>query len=305
MISLIISSIFLLTHQVLSNPIAAPRPQQVAADTAPTPTERYTLEQAQQLIAQEFQQEKSDYAAYASIPAPTTYSLSPEEQAAEASIDAWFATANISDIAIESSIPASVLEELTATTGPYALPAPTDPCGPKVQTGEEWDTCTVHEDGTPNIDGSPFVWYTDEPSYYGVQCLPKPAASNDSFDSATPNLNTDKCRFEELCQDMQSGSYAKGMWHWNQNGGEGCAIGVWLPAGDGVAQVPDLVRCRDAIFGMAGLYCTAGGPQGGDGLEGSQVAAVNLRVLPGGGKSGEQVNSGYPSYIIAPEVLSS
>ncbi|KAL8942971.1 MAG: hypothetical protein Q9211_001172 [Gyalolechia sp. 1 TL-2023] len=268
----------------------------------PTPSARkYTLQEAQAIIAADFQQEKSDYAAYASI-ATTTYSLSPEESAAEASMDAWFSTASFSDVPIVTSIPSSILDELTATTGIYALPTPTDPCGPAGQTGQEWDTCTIHEDGTLNTDGSPFVWYSDEPSYYGVQCLPKPNNTSDGFDNEVPDLNVEKCNFEELCDAIQS-DYATGMWHWNTNGGEGCALGIWLPDGNGTAQIPDPVRCRDAIYGMAGLYCSLGGPEGGDGSVNSQVAGINLLALPQGGANGLQVNPGYPSYIIAPEVL--
>ncbi|KAI4177642.1 MAG: hypothetical protein LQ343_000105 [Gyalolechia ehrenbergii] len=303
MFSHIFTFFLLLALNVIAAP--APAPQAVADSGTAAPSSiprKYTLQEAQAIIHEEFVQESSDYAAYAAIATPTTYSLSPEESAAEASIDAYFSTASFSDVPIVTSIPQSVLDELTATTGIYALPQPTDPCGPAVQTGEEWDTCTIHEDGTLNVDGSPFVWYSDEPSYYGVQCLPKPNNTSDGVDNAVPNLNTEMCNFDELCNAIQT-DFATGLWHWNNNGGEGCALGIWLPDGDGVAQIPDSVRCRDAIYGMAGLYCTAGGPQGGDGLADSQVASVNLKLLPGGGQNGAQVNAGYPSYIIAPEIL--
>ncbi|KAL8939746.1 MAG: hypothetical protein Q9216_003190 [Gyalolechia sp. 2 TL-2023] len=287
----------------VANVIAAPAPQAVAdPGFGPTPPPRkYNLKEAQAIIHEEFEQEASDYAAYAAVATPTTYSLSPEESAAEASIDAWFSTASFSDVPIVTDIPQEVLDELTATTGAYALPQPTDPCGPAVQNGEQWDTCTIHEDGTLNTDGSPFVWFADEPSYYGVQCLPMPNNTSDGVDNAVPYLDVTKCNMDEMCNSIQENSI-KGAWRWNTDG-EGCALGVWLPQGEGVAQIPDTVRCRDAIYGMAGLYCTLGGPQGGDGGRQSQVASINLKALPGGGGTGEQVDAGYPSYIIAPEVL--
>ncbi|KAL8713805.1 MAG: hypothetical protein Q9225_006715, partial [Loekoesia sp. 1 TL-2023] len=99
-----------------------------------------------------------------------------------------------------------------------------------------------------------------------------------------------------------SPDWARNIWHWNTDGGEGCAVGIWLPGGEGVADTPDRIRCRDAIYGTMALYCNEGG-DGGDGGPQSQVAAVNLVKLPGNGTTGQQSNAGYPSYVIAPEVL--
>ncbi|KAL9596626.1 MAG: hypothetical protein Q9219_005663 [cf. Caloplaca sp. 3 TL-2023] len=282
--------------------LALPAPQAAGVvESGPQitdPPSKLTLPQAQAVIEQEFAQAKSDFARYAAEPEPTTYSLSPEEAAAQSSIDHYFATASFSDVPYETTLPASIREQLTATTGVYALPKPTDPCGPAKQTGEEWDTCTVHADGSPNVDGSPFIWYSDEPAYYGVECLPLPATV-----VGAPKINMANCNFQRVCDSIQAAEWAKGVWHWNTDGGIGCAVGVWLPDGEGVAQVPDAIRCRDAIYGMSSLYCSAGGI-GGDGGASSQVAAVNLVGLPGNGTAtGSQKNSGYPSYIIAPQVL--
>ncbi|KAL8707053.1 MAG: hypothetical protein Q9225_007853, partial [Loekoesia sp. 1 TL-2023] len=159
MTSLIFSSLFLL---VVQNAFAIPAPQGPAVTNPPTSIGQAA---AQSQLAAEFAQEVSDLKAYASIPIQT--SLSPEELAAESSIIRYYETASFSDIPYATSIPASLLAQLTATTGEYALPKQTDPCGPAVQDGTEFDTCTVHEDGTPNVDGSPFVYYTDEPAPYG------------------------------------------------------------------------------------------------------------------------------------------
>ncbi|KAL8840553.1 MAG: hypothetical protein Q9170_001306 [Blastenia crenularia] len=313
MSSFLFSSLLLLLAQ---NVFAAPAPQQAQA-AAPVITPgpaldpaayQAALAKAQASLASEFSQEVADFKAYADIPVQTSFSLSPQEAAAEASLLHYYSTASFSDVPYATSIPASVLAELYggATGTGAVLPAATDPCGPKQQDGTEWDTCTIHKDGTPNRDGSPFVWYTDEPAYYGVQCLPVPAAGSNGFNNApahtVPKLNTANCNYSATCDRIQSQDWARDTWHWDTDGGEGCAVGIWLPSGDGVAEVPDTVRCRDAIYGTMGLYCNEGGA-GGDGGIQSQVAAVNLVKLPGGGIQGQQVNAGYPSYLIAPEVL--
>lgn len=290
MTSLLLSSLILL---LAKHALAVPAPVTTSSPQGQTAAEA--------ALAVEFAAEKSGLAAYASIPIQT--SLSPAEQAAETSLLNYYATASFSDVSYPTSIPASLLAELggPSGTGFAPLPKQTDPCGPAVQDGTEFDTCTIDPDGSNNTNGSPFVYYTTDPAYYGVQCLPMPKQANPGgFANAparqTPVLNTKNCDYEKFCTQIHQKDYARGIWHWNTDGGEGCALGVWLPAGAGAAETPDITRCRDGIYGTMDLYCVDGGNQ-------SQIAAVNLVKLPGGGATGQQVNAGYPSYIISPEVL--
>ncbi|KAL8713684.1 MAG: hypothetical protein Q9220_002210 [cf. Caloplaca sp. 1 TL-2023] len=269
---------------------------------APQPT-KLTQEQAEAELAAEWDAETADLASYGTLPIQT--SLSPADLAEESSLLNYYATASFSAVPYETSIPASLLVDLgldpTGTGDYYQLPKQTDPCGPVVQDGTEFDTCTVDPDGTPNTEGSPFVYFTEEPAPYGVQCLPMPVQNHPSgFSNAptgtVPELNIKSCNITGLCEHIQTADLIKNTWSWKADGGPGCAVGIWVPAGNGVAQIPDKTRCRAGIFGTMGLYCEGGGPS-------SQVAAVNVKTLPANGGSGEAVNAGYASYIIAPQIL--
>lgn len=272
MTSFLLSSLLLLLAR---DALAVPAPQ--AAQVTPAPNQA----QAEAQLAADFDAQQAAISSYQDIPIQT--SLSPEELAAEASLLKYYATASFSDIPFATDIPASLLADITGPSGvEFAVPRQTDPCGPAVQDGSNFDTCTIHPDGTENTEGSPYVFYSTEPSYYGVQCMPVPGTTNTSVGTAggpdgnLPSLNVDNCDFEGLCAQIQSPDYVRGIWHWNTDGGEGCAVGVWLPDGEGVARTPDKTRCRDAIYGTMGLYCSEGGFQ-------SQVGAVNLVTLPGAG----------------------
>ncbi|KAI4235787.1 MAG: hypothetical protein L6R40_006382 [Gallowayella cf. fulva] len=189
----------------------------------------------------------------------------------------------------------------------YTEPKPTDPCGPKRQDPSEnlFDTCTVDPDGTENVEGTSFVYHSKNPAPYGVQCLPFPAGSNttDSFANAptrtVQQLNTTACEagYRPFCQSIQPPhNPPKDQWIWNEFGGPGCALGMWLSSDPNAAPIPDVTRCVYGIFRTMAMICEDGGPE-------SQVAAVNVVKLQGGGATGQQVNAGYPSYIVAPETL--
>ncbi|KAL8692448.1 MAG: hypothetical protein Q9224_003954 [Gallowayella concinna] len=193
-----------------------------------------------------------------------------------------------------------------------------DPCGPTVQDGTVFDTCTVDPDGRPNVNGSALVYYSDYPGAYSVQCLPFPhngtaGGDNSSFTEApmrtTQQLNLTACEanYEKFCGSIAEtnvSSAPQSQWIWN-DWAPGCAMAMWLPGDEnpsgeasGRAPYPDTVRCEYGIFRMMALQC--GDYTGPD----SQIASVNVARFQGNGSTGMQVNSGYPSYIIAPEVLS-
>ncbi|KAI4236381.1 MAG: hypothetical protein LQ352_008012 [Teloschistes flavicans] len=231
--------------------------------------------------------------------APTATTLSPAELSSESALLKYYATATFSDLPTGSAY----YYEATGTDE-YVLPKQTDPCGPAVQDGTEFDTCTVDPDGQENINGTPYVYFADEPAAYGVQCLPVPPRNNSngfsnapSFNASAYSLNTTQCEIEAFCEGMVTDNFPKNQWVWNTNGGPDCAVGMWMPAEPGVAKKPDKTRCMYGIFGTMGLYCQDGGPE-------SQIAAVNVRRLPqGSGDTGEAVNAGYPSYLLAPFIF--
>ncbi|KAL8648271.1 MAG: hypothetical protein Q9210_005095 [Variospora velana] len=260
--------------------LSVPRPQDEFSSAEPV-----SQDEAESAIQDEFNAEVSGQAQYESLPEPVP--LTPEEEAA-LNAEATAATGNSSATTTNTTLTDAELEEiLNGATGTVAeLPRTSDPCGPDVQDGTEFNTCTRNPDGTANVDGSPYVHYSEEPAYYGVQCLP--AAPN-----VAQKLNLKQCEFSKLCNATQNAEYSRDEWHWDEYGGEGCAVGIYIPGGPGVADVADKTRCRDAIFGTMGLYCDGGG----------EIAAVNVKTLPAGDAPGEPANPGYPRYIIAPQIL--
>ncbi|KAL8800454.1 MAG: hypothetical protein Q9182_005166 [Xanthomendoza sp. 2 TL-2023] len=201
--------------------------------------------------------------------------------------------------------------DFNATYLNYTADPTYDPCGPKQQDGTLFDTCTVDPDGRPNVNGSALVYYDDYPGVYSVNCLPFPqnltAGDNSSFAGApmrdTKKLNLTACEasYQKFCSSIQESEGAHpptGQWIWN-DWSPGCAMGMWLPGNDptGRAPYPDKVRCEYGIFRMMALEC--GQYEGED----SQIASVNVARFQGNGSTGVQVNAGYPSYIISPEVL--
>ncbi|KAL8787739.1 MAG: hypothetical protein Q9213_002059 [Squamulea squamosa] len=303
-------SSLILSTLLLSLPLltfASPTPQQASqiADGQPTADDpKLSQEEAEAQLRQQFEGEQEAAAAYQDIPIQT--SVSPAELAEESSILKYFATASFEDIPYATPDPSNIIDlgvDPTGTGNYYALPKQTDPCGPKVQDGTEFDTCTVDPDGTANTEGSPFVYYTEEPAPYGVQCLPMPANSGEAgaFTNAptrtTQPLNTTSCDYTSFCASIQPPlNPPKDQWIWNTLGGPGCALAMWLSSDPNAAPLPDKTRCEFGIFRTMALYCEGE-------AKSNPIAAVNVKQLQGGGKTGMQVNSGYPSYLIAPETL--
>ena len=76
-------------------------------------------------------------------------------------------------------------------------------------------------------------------------------------------------------------------------------MGFWLPSGEGAAPViSDVESCENNIFLPMVGYCNPVGSLGE-----YNVGGVNLRKLPDVLQTGVQVNSGYPSYVLATKEL--
>ncbi|KAI4198968.1 MAG: hypothetical protein LQ350_004949 [Teloschistes chrysophthalmus] len=283
---ILLLSLLLRTHSALAAPNARPQtPEQQAQGEADLEADFLAQVSAYQRVDQ----------------APTATTVSPEDLASESALLEYYATATFSDVPLPTG--SAYYLDPTGSYN-YELPKATDPCGPAKQDGTEFDTCTVDPDGQENINGSPYVWFSGEPSSYGVQCLPLPTHNSSNgfsnapaFNSSTYVRNSTQCDIESFCAGMVTDNFPKNQWVWNTNGGPNCAVGMWMPAEEGAAKKPDKTRCMYGIYGTMALYCE-------DGVEDAQIAAVNLKRLPqGNGDTGEAVNAGYPSYLLAPYIF--
>ena len=161
----------------------------------------------------------------------------------------------------------------TSTAAP-AAPSKGDPCGPKTQDNPNYpNTCAAK----PNL--------ATAPQAYGVLCGSDGPSKIDWTACAKVASG--------VCENMIWTQYPKGAWVWSDPG-TGCAIGTWMPVGSGTAMTPSAQRCQDLIIKAMTDDCSS--------TSSSNVASVNVRALPSFSdvtQTGQQVNVGYPSYVIA------
>ena len=178
-----------------------------------------------------------------------------------------------------------------------ALPAASDPCGPKVQDGHTPPTCDTSLNSTSSLNSTDYfgydasyVYQSDTPEPYGVQCL--------NSTGTTAAIDQDSCKITifDICNKINSKYSPKGKWVWSSLGGAGCTIGYFLPPYDGSAPVPLKQRCQQGIYGSMLDLCVTEPDFYFYGV--SNIAAVNLQRLPSANDTGAAVNVGYPSYII-------
>ena len=199
-----------------------------------------------------------------------------------------------------SQLPSSLVAEYG--TGIYSsnLPTETDPCGPKVQDPYTPPTCNGPNDTSTSTSSSEdaeafgydasYVYQVDTPAAYGVQCL--------NSTTSKASINTKNCGITavDICSKIRSKYSPRGKWVWSTAGGPGCAMAYWLPAYNGSAPAPLKERCEQGIYNTMVDLCVTE-PDGYLGV--SDIAAVNLVHLPGSSGTGQQVNAGYPSYLLA------
>ena len=82
--------------------------------------------------------------------------------------------------------------------------------------------------------------------------------------------------------------------------GPNCTVGIWFNPPPAAQPTREYTRCRDDILDL--MFNTCFEVQG-EPLLPLNVAAVNLKTLPGLSGSGSQVDVGYPSYIMVPETF--
>ena len=194
------------------------------------------------------------------------------------------------------STPAPVSIIATSTPDPVVAPSTTappsavtsaaapkngDPCGPAIQDSPNYpNTCAAK------------VELTTTPSSYGVYCgADGPTTTN--WSACQPDL------LSGVCSLFAWSTYPKGAWVWTDPG-QGCAVGVWIPAGTdglgaGAAMTPSTERCTDLILQAMNGSCSTT-------TAASDIASVNIAALPSFSdvrQTGVQVNAGYPSFILA------
>ncbi|KAL8737189.1 MAG: hypothetical protein Q9181_001946 [Wetmoreana brouardii] len=126
---------------------------------------------------------------------------------------------------------------------------------------------------------------------YGVTC-------GQNF-NITSTLNYPNCvaASTDICNKLTDPHVVKDRWTWTNPAYIGCAMGFWLPSGNGsnAAFAPDWNRCMVGIFGQMAKSCT--NPSW------NNVGSVNIKIMPDDKQTGFPVDPYYPSYVIAPVAL--
>ncbi|MCJ1451169.1 hypothetical protein MMC28_001504 [Mycoblastus sanguinarius] len=158
-----------------------------------------------------------------------------------------------------------------------------DPCGPASQPTPNpiGDTCNTS------------IALSNSPSPYGVQCL-----NNDP----NTNISWTACAIETIpaiCDQLTDPAVQKGKWIWaSATPPDVCWLGFYLPTYAGSAQVPTLDRCVNEIFRPMVGFCNVWDNQGENNL-----GLVNVKSVPDGSQSGQAVDVGYPSFVLASREL--
>ena len=197
-------------------------------------------------------------------PAPDPNAIAAAQANAAAAASAASALSNAAAAAASySAIATGTDAAAPQVTGP-------DACGPKTPDPSVPDSCDTY---VPQVQA---------PAAYGVQCL---------HNAGQPALNLTTCAnlIPIMCtQEWQH----PGEWVWAT--ADGCSFGSFLPNDPNAAQPPQEAACEVLIYGA--MLETCGGTDNSQ----YNIAAVNLVQLPDNSGTGQQVNSGYPSYLITP-----
>lgn len=126
------------------------------------------------------------------------------------------------------------------------------------------------------------------PAAYALTCL----------DSSASEMSEHTLQFSDCTQTIQAicdymtGDVAnRNQWVWSAKGGK-CAMGYWLPAG---SAIPSSTECQANIFDRMRRTCIPVNSQGGR----WNAASVNVAVVPSGDSSGQQVDAGKASFLMA------
>ncbi|KAL8749062.1 MAG: hypothetical protein Q9199_007923 [Rusavskia elegans] len=156
-----------------------------------------------------------------------------------------------------------------------------DRCGPANQVPGTPSTCNATVTPGP-------------PGVYKVNCI--------RYDQVQATLNQNNCLLAatDICNKLTAPQVQKDQWVWSNPAFLSCALGFWLPSGPNgtdAAFAPDFNRCMTGIFQPMTRTCT------NQFASWQNAGSVNLKVLPSSTTTGEAVNALYPSYVIAPQQL--
>ncbi|KAL8830278.1 MAG: hypothetical protein Q9170_005807 [Blastenia crenularia] len=154
-----------------------------------------------------------------------------------------------------------------------------DRCGPAYQVPGTQSTCNAT------------IAVTPYPAVYGVQCFQKLDVKAGLVFSNCIAAATD------ACNKLTDPHVKRDTWIWTNPAYIGCALGFWMPSGNGsdAAFAPDYNRCMDGIFTPMAKTCT--NPSW------NNVGIVNLQIVPNASTNGVAVDPYYPSYVISPSQL--
>lgn len=162
-----------------------------------------------------------------------------------------------------------------------------DPCGPQRQDTPNYpNTCNAKVD------------LVQSPAAYGVNCSSADPSYDQTKKTVTP-MGWGNCAssISNICSGIGNSSNPTGYWIWSYQT-EGCAVGVFLPPYQGSAPPPSTERCETLIFEAIVDSCSTTTIP-------SSMGSVNVVTIPDymeGTSQGAQVNAGYPSYIVSPNL---
>lgn len=175
----------------------------------------------------------------------------------------------------------------TAIDNATATAAVSDPCGPLIQPSPNpaGNTCNVS------------IIQSKSPAPYGVQCLTDYTDTHIDFDACSNQT------IPAICDKLADPAVQNGTWIWaSANSPNVCYMGFYLPPYTGSAQKPGRDKCVDEIFRPMLGYCNpATGYEVSEGMY--NLGMVNIKTKPDETQTGEAVEVGYPSYIMATRQL--
>ena len=200
-----------------------------------------------------------------------------------------------------TTVSSSALLSLPTASAPPKQPNG-DPCGPDIQDNPNYpNTCNL----TPSL--------VTVPSPYGINCTR--TIDVDRYPALRTQWDVCAASLESICRKMEDPRTTNGRWIWSMLAGH-CALGFWLPPMKGAAPRPSTSRCLNIFTAMVDSCSTTTAT--------SNLGSINLLVPPGFNatywlsgadpstgpsndiySTGQAVNVGYPSYIVAESISTS
>ena len=176
---------------------------------------------------------------------------------------------------------------LTNGSTTYSVPAQVTPNGVVRGTGSSTGAVVAQQ------TFAPLTRSQSTPNSYALTCLDSTASQMDNHAVSSADCTQTA---QDICDSLTNPvTVVKDQWVWSKKGGN-CAMGYWLPSvGAGIAAVPSSQECQANIYGMMTRTCIPVV----DSNAKWNAASVNVVVLPSADSSGQQVDSGKISFLMA------